>query len=1437
MKRGGVVVIFLYLFLVRLWALDGLRIENITSEEGLSQNTVRHIMQDSRGFMWIGTMNGLNRYDGKKFIVMKPKSGYSVGLQDNRIQNVTEDKNGYCWVRTYSGMIGCYDRSLERFVDSEQSVVEFKDYESFRIVSNGDVWIWGKQAGLCRIRYSQGRLQSKVFKEEIRTTIHFVYEDQNHSIWIGTEKGVARTSNDKIIHCNIGEKEANVTNVTENESQLLFFTHENKMLVFDKQDKTFRFQQKIRSWEEAHLQINSVQTLPSGETLILTEKEVFVYETGKQPRLTENLFRGKAPQNAYAIRDNKDNLWLYNGTGVIWQYDTESHSFRSMELIPPHVLSLIDFERFAVYHDSRNIIWITTYGNGLFALDCNTGQLNHFTSGFDQENRLHTNYLLTITEDKSGEIWIGCEYSGIIKISLTNYKTKVVYPESRVDDLNNNAIRFIQECDDEIWLGSRRGHIYVYDQDMNKKRTYTMPGGIAYCMAEDTAGNKWIGTKGSGLLVFPAESKKDFSMYTARTNDPDALTSNNIYSILKDSKGRMWLGTFGAGIQLVENKNEKLIFHKFLNVSYNQSIIRCLMQDKEGLIWTGTNEGVCVFDPEELMKDKDHYVTFYFDTKNEGSISNNEVKCIFEDSKGNIWFGTSGGGINRLLRGETLEQSTFQHYTSNNGLSNDVVQALLEDDNGCLWISTESGISKFDPEEEHFETFNFSDVRQANLFCEASCWKRSNGDLMFGSYNGMYVFNPQEFMNSSYIPKVLVTNLMVNGNPVAPGDKDIALEKSISQTKDIRLRYDQNSFSLEFSMLNFHRSSSNRYTYILEGYEKEWNPISEYNVATYKNIPTGKYTFKVKGCNSFGVWNEEETILTISIVPPFWKSNQALVLYLLLIMVIFFFVFRTIYKLNKLNNEVKVEKQLSEYKIRFFTNISHEFRTPLTIIQGAIDNLTDRSDLPEVAMNQVRLLGKSSRRLMRLIDQLLEFRRLQNNKMELRLERTEVISFFHEIYKMFTETAEKKNIQFLFNTNLSNWEILMDKSKMDKIAYNLLSNAFKNTPEKGTVVMRVFVDQESDRLELSVKDSGVGIPKDQREFLFTRFKQISYSSAGTGIGLHLTAELVSVHKGEISYSDSDMGGACFSVFIPLSEKNYREDEMVRNLYQEQTPDLLPVRDNVDIKGIIGSKSLKEYHLLIMEDDNEVREFLKGELEVYFTVSTAENGLIGLDIAEKLQPDLIVCDVMMPEMNGFEVTRRLRANFEISHVPIILLTAHSSQEHQLEALDAGADSYIIKPFNMKYLMLRIIKLIDQREHLQHRFAKEPGLLTPTICSTERDTELLEKMNKIIEENLGNPDFSVESFAQTLGLGRTVFFRKVKALMGYSPNEYIRVIRLKKAAELLSTTTMNVGEVAYAIGMNDPFYFSKSFKAQFGKAPSVYQKEQAQLLADSKSAKKT
>lgn len=1399
-----------------IFAVDILNISTITDRNGLSQNTIHCMLQDKRGFMWMGTINGLNRYNGRDFAVIHPQLAMSRTLRDSRIRAMVEDKQGFIWVRTFSNTLFCYDPKQERMIDFDPSNPK-KAFSKVQVLSNGDVWMWGKE-GCCRVRYVNGK--QVAWRPVSGERVRLLFEDSDAHIWIGSGKKLFCIKEEKLITVSQDEVYLDVQEI----GQQLYFIGDCGIHIFEKNRVAFQESisiPKIKSISYIH----SCQ-LNDGILLIATNKKLYIFDTKKRQWLrTDTFFPGRSMVKADFTVDNKGNIWVYNMSGNLWRHRPDN-TFEKLKLIPPDVLSLISQERFMVYHDSRDIIWITTFGNGLFSIDERTGEVRHYTADKD----LPTNYLFCVTEDRSGEIWVGTELNGVVKISLSNYPFGLFNPASEGRTDRNNAVRLIYEDRNACyWFGTRDGNLYMYDSSFKQQHAYRILEGLPFSMAEDTLGYKWLGTKGGGLLLFSPNGEKIVDRYILRDHVRRSAASNNIFTVMRDNKGRMWLATFGGGVQLAERKEGKILFRQFAFGNEHLNMMRSMVQDRSGLIWVGTNDGVVVFEPDELIRDADKFQVLHLCTKEHLSLGHNEVKVIFEDSKGRIWIGTTGGGLNILQRQVPLEQSWFKHLGASEGLLNETVQAIQEDGEGNIWVSTESGISKYNLKTGRFENFVSSNSQRTTVFNEMSCWKKANGDLMFGSYNGVYIFNPSDIQFDTYAPRVLITGLWINGHSVKPGEEDSPLQESIVNTKKVVLEHNQCSFNLECTMMNYHGVEQNQYACYLEGYEDDWNYNSRNNVAVYRNIPPGTYTFKVKGCNSFGVWSKESTELEIVILPPWWKSGRAIAVYIVLGLIIGFVTFKLILKMHRLNMAVAVEKQLTEYKLRFFTNISHEFRTPLTIIRGAIEDLSNRNDA--AVDRQLALLTKSSNRLMRLIDQLLEFRRLQNNKMELKLEHTSAERFFYEIYLTFKDMARKKNIDYRFESNGSEQDVLLDRGKMDKIAYNLLSNAFKNTPDNGTIVMRLDFSVAKDSLTMSVSDSGPGVPSDKRKMLFVRFEQIHYTASGTGIGLHLTSELARVHKGSISYSDSVYGGACFSLTVPLSDKNYDSADIIETALEEeakQMPELvtdeLPATEKMEnVLGVSASKPFNEYKVMIIDDDEDVRNLIEMQLGRYFTILTASNGAEGLNKLNEEQPDLVICDIMMPEMDGIEFTKRLKKNFNISHIPVILLTAYSSEEHQLEGIRAGADSYITKPFSVKYLMTRVVKLIEQREKLQCKFASEPGTLQPLISTTDRDKAFLNKIQQIIEQNMGNTEFKLESYASSLGLGRTTFFSKLKSIAGCSPNEYVRILRLKKAAELLITSELNISEIGYKVGIDDPYYFSKCFKNLFGKSPSQYRKE--------------
>ncbi len=1409
-KKLSLICIFLSSPFFSLRAIDGLKFENITNKNGLSHNTVRSIMQDTRGFIWFSTINGLNRYDGREFVVMLPQFN-SYFFNESKIKKTVEDRNGRIWVLSTSGLVDCYDTHTESFVNyngrNKPGI-----YLDIQVMSNGDVWLWGKKEGACRIRYEADKQVVKLYDmNSIQTNnVNFVFEDSERQIWLGTDRELYRIDQGIPEYCLTGDDNLNFQHANESGKYIYFFTWNNRIIIVDKNRKTYVGKIDI-PFQEGIFIINHTAVLNEDKILVAGKQGTYLLHTDV-PEITsaKEIFDNEELKGTRILFDNKGDPWIYNKSGIIRRYEKTTQTFKQIELIPPFILPVIDLERYDIWVDSRGIAWITTYGNGLFALEPDTGILTHFTR---YNSGLKTNYLLSVFEDRSGEIWVGTEHTGITKISLTKYRNDIFFPDPDKSNPENKIIRTIyQDKSGDIWIGTKSGNIYVFDENFHPENMLPLSQGMPYCITEDNRGNKWIGTKGNGLLIF-SEHTTGYRTYVHNPFDTTSLSNNSIYSILIDSMQNTWIGTFGGGLLYVDKSGEDLTFKRLPGIDENQKFVRCLLQDKTGKIWVGGNNGIVIFESDRIFREPDHLQRIYFDQSNSNSLNHNEVKCIFEDSSGQIWIGTSGGGLNLALRNGTSDEFRFIHYTSEDGLVNDVVQSIEEDDNRNLWISTESGVSKFNLDTKTFENYNFADTWESDLFCESSSFKRRDGKLMFGSYNGMYILDPATFINDFSELPVLLTKLFVNGITVIPGGTDSPLSKSITETESIRLKHGQNSFSIEFSSLNFSDEHSGRYTYILENYDKEWNPITQYNVATYKNVPTGNYIFRVKGSNRSGVMVDRETVLEIIVVPPFWKSSKAIAIYIMLVLMVCFFAGKLIVKMNNLNNAVEVERRLTEYRLRFFTNISHEFRTPLTIIKGSIENMSEMSPLPSSLKKQVDILEKSASRLMRLIDQLLEFRKIQKEELELIPEKTEAVGFFADIYNMFIETAERNNVHYTFSSNKDSAVILMDRGKMDKVAFNLLSNAFKHTPKNGNIFMKLYFDDENNHWQLIVSDSGIGIPADKRSLLFQRFKQINYSKSGIGIGLNLTYEFVNMHRGQIEYADSEWGGASFIVTVPMDESIYSQETANSHpLVSIESEEITETIENNDLK-----ETSKIYKILIIEDDEEIRSFLNEQLKNSFTVLTSSNGSQGLEIANKEQPDLIICDIMMPEMNGFDVTKNLKSNFHSSHIPIILLTAHSSIEHQVEGIEAGADAYIVKPFSTKYLMARIVKLIEQREKLQHKFSQEPGLGLTTISTTDKDKQFIEKIHAIIEKNLDNSEFSVETFAQAVHLGRTMLYKKVKGITGYSPNEYVRVIRLKRAAELLRTTDLNVSEIAYKVGFNDPFYFSRCFKEQFSLSP--------------------
>ena len=945
----------------------------------------------------------------------------------------------------------------------------------------------------------------------------------------------------------------------------------------------------------------------------------------------------------------------------------------------------------------------------------------------------------------------------------------------------SNVVRMVKKMNDgTVMVGTRAGSLYHYSADMSQVLGKSHFDSNVYGIVQMPNGETWIGTRGKGI-------------YGAKGLD---FKDRNVFCMASDAKHRMWIGTFGKGLSLVYPRKDGYGVKTFFADSVGLNEVRSMVIDKHGVLWCGTSGGLIRIPVDEFVKDASRYKTY---------VRDYEIRDVIVDRQGRLWLSASGDGLVQVEPGDGETEPKFHVFNTSNGLVNNLVQSVVDTPDGNLWISTQQGVTAWNARKKSFENYMFSRNPMGNVYNENSAVCLDDGRVVLGGNYGLTIIQPSRLSHVSGLTDVVFT--------------------SYPYSDEITLTYEQRSPNIHFSTLDYSDVRNVKYTYRLEGFDQSWSKPSSTPWAAYQKLPAGKYLLHVKACTSDGTWGKEST-LVIRIKPPFYLTSWAIMIYVLLVLGVIILVVKFVHDKNVLRNRIRLEQELTRYKLVFFTNIAHEFRTPLTLMQGSLEKekrIMKANRWQTELEKTIRVMDKSVQRMLRLIDQLLEFRKMQAGKLKLSLQETDAVMFVKGICRMFDDAAESKEIAYSFESSEPSRAMFLDQQMIDKVVFNLLSNAFKYTPAKGTISVSLSF---TDVMTIRVADTGVGIPQEKREQLFSRFMQSSYTGESFGIGLHFTHELVRTHHGEIAYQENEGGGSVFVVTIPLQKDCYEASDFLvkdspilkaelakeRDEQEEKTTDAVP--------SAPPSAPLNRRTILLIEDDNDVREFLLSELESCFDLKVASDGKAGIAMAKELDVDLIVSDVMMPGMNGFELTKRLKNSFETSHIPIILLTALSTDENVLEGTESGADAYITKPFSPQLLMARILQLLNQREILRQKFGKEPQEIRSAMLSNEQDSLFVKRLDSIVYSRLGEQDLSVDKVAGLLHLGRTIFYKKVRGTTGYTPNEYIRVIRLRKAAELLKEGEKNVSEVAYAVGFDNPYYFSKCFKEQFGMPPSQY-----------------
>lgn len=1382
-----------------------LDIRQITMQDGLSANSVRCMLQDSMGFIWIGTINnGLCKYDGAGFSVIYPEYGSEPGLADPRISSMSEDEYGHLWIKTMSDQISCYDLKSEKFVDYSGNG-HFNDHYGHVTFTDDGIWLWGATQGCMRVDFKDGVFTSRMYSTQTDDLpsdhVTFILEE-GEDIWFGTTGGLCRYKHGRM---EVAVPSVNFCSAEKLESSLIFISTEGDIWRMNEGGLSHAL--RIDRIYEKETPITGMFS-PDGVALqVFTTDYAYTYDD-----VDVTVMPAGSPYDlidARVMSDGKGNYLIYDREGNVVFADAVMMWEKRMNL---------RFEkeaywttRYGFTRTDDDVVWISTHDNGLFAYDIMNDDLQQFRMARDYDGK-SSNILMCVMEDRSGNLWVGSEYSGLYKANVINRSAEYKHFYDGINDYSDMVRNIHVRNNGDTWVCTRDGSVYVYDDALVNVKYKDKYDANVYSILDDVSG-LWVGTRGKGLIV-------DGKRFLHDKNDPYSLSSDIIFDIVKDNSGDVWVGTFGGGVNLaLDDQNGGYVFRSFFNDSYSRRHTRVLCLDSNGYIWAGNSNGVIVFDPEELKDDPFKYHTY---NSNTGHLRSNECRAIVCDAKGRIWVSETGVGFSVCVPGN-YSNLDFRHYSQEDGLVSGLVQGFAEDDYGRMWITTEYGVSCFNPETENFRNFIFSSTMQSNVCLDNSAVKSADGRILIGTGCGMAVVDPSEISMDvkPLIHRPVFTSLLIHGSAVKPGDDEAPVGCSIAYSSDVTLEYVQNSFSLSFSTLDY--VPGILYSYMLKGYDDEWSPASELNTAVYKNIPSGKYVFKVKACDASGEWLDMPTDLYVSVKPPFYRSAIAYCVYLLVFIGVLFVAHKIFSRMTKLRNEAKMEKQLTEYKLMFFTNISHEFRTPLTLILHSLEKLR-KSELSSSDRSAMRTMEAGTTRLLRLVNQLLEFRKLQNDKHALRLQQTDVVKFCQEIFDIFQESASAKNIDFSFRASEPEYVMNIDQGDMDKVIYNLVSNAIKYTPERGKVEVVVSVLHSESRVRIEVIDNGIGVPKERRKDIFTRFSPGENSESSMGIGLNLTKALVDANKGEIHYSENPQGGTIMSVYLPTDPAVYsledfmsKEKEIIR---EQPRLDVVQEMESADMPV----KPLNPHKILVVEDEYEIRKLIVEELCGYFNVVEAS---VGDEALRLLRSDnsieLVVCDVMMPGISGYEVTAAIKEDFATCHVPVVLLTALDSENRRIDGFKSGADAYITKPFRPDYVLTRILKLLEQRNRLREKFSNDLSLKAEEICTNDLDREFMDKVGKVLEKQLSNSDFSVDDFAREMAMGRSSFYNKIHKVTGHSPNQYIRILRMKKAAELILTGKYTATEVAYKVGIQDPSYFSKSFREQFGISPKAYLKQ--------------
>ncbi|UOB17806.1 hybrid sensor histidine kinase/response regulator [Abyssalbus ytuae] len=1335
------------------------RFKNISTNNGLSQSSVIAIHQDKIGQMWVGTRDGLNKYDGEKISVYRNKSLDSLSISNDDILCIKEDDKGFLWIGTYNGL-NKYDPVQDTF----KRFFRIKDKHS--LVSNtvwcieeidNEIWI-GTTNGLSILDKENYKFKPLFYKEKDSSGIQGsfitkILKTNNNDIWIGTSKGLSRL-------------------IKRNENEFSFKTYS--------------------------LGLNKY--IKSSELMI---QDLLEDDCG-------NIWIATKAQGIFLFNKQRDEIIKLSNTG---RYKD---------------LKAIDFRSLAI--DEQNNIWLGA-NNGIYVISKN-GEIE-----FINKPDLHK--VKSIYVDANGSIWVGSYYGGLSLWDISNLNFTSINEKSAL--LNDNVVSSIlSDSENNIFFGTEGGGISIWNRYnnkikiINKKKFNDLNSDNIKSLMLTKDNHLVIGTFAKGMMAFDLKRNRVNKDYF-HANLTGLINESSVYSIKKDiiNPDILWIGTFGKGLIRYNSKNKS--FYNFDNnsnsdKSLTSNRVRIILQGKGDKLWVGTQKGLNLISPvsdSSAIRVKH----FFFDSATNSGV---DILTVFEDHHHNIWVGAKSQGLFKF-NGKNFER--IKIISKENTTEFKSIHSILEDSKGNLWLSSNQGIARYSPNTNETIIYNQTDGLIDNEFNNNSALKLDTNYMYFGGPSGVSCFHPESIHENKYVPQVLLTDFKVKNQSVGINASDSILKKNIAFTKSLTLAYDKANFSINFSIPNFVNSDNNLYSYRLVGLDNEWT-TTPHNEAMYTIQNPGIYTFEVKGANNAGIWNDIPTQLKIIVRPAPWRSWWAFTLYALLIGFGLFGLIWFSKSKTKLKHELELEhieneriEELNKAKLQFFTNISHEFRTPLTLILGPLQQLLIDYKGSNKMHQKLLVIENNAKHLLQLINRLMDFRKLENDKLKLEASEDDIIAFLNNIFLSFTDYAKNRNYEYTFNTTHDKILVYYDSNKLEQVFFNLISNAFKFTKNGGSIAVNIYKDELN--VVVEVEDSGIGVPNEHVDKIFERFFELSQNkktkedyNKGTGIGLAIAKHIVQLHKGNIEVDNSKDEGTIFRVTLQLG-KNHLLDEEIFTAAGENGDEIGQYINQIDqevyFDNDISDHVIDENNatILIVEDNAPLRSFLKVLLKEEYNIVEAENGKAALKKVMNNMPDLIISDVVMPQMTGTELCVKIKQNIKTSHIPFILLTSRTSQLYRFEGLEKGADVYINKPFDIKEFVLQIKNILESTSRLKNKFSQENSLTPGEITISSLDEELLKKAFRIVEENISNDQFDIPFFCSELGVSRTMLFTKIKAWTNLTPNNFIQEIKMKMAAQLLEQSKTNISQISYKVGFKDPKYFSKCFQKKFGVSPSEYQ----------------